>query len=211
MFLEIFQISLDKTMLKAVHDNNEVPNASTSRQHHVPDKIKEWRPKTQAGRMTKAGLFESYWSVRLSKYPLKEPEIADHFFSQNLIVAPLKIIPIGEGQYRFKAFVAVGDGTTSIGLGERCGKTRKMAEEGAIRNAKLNIMRIKKTWIKPVTGQKGEVLVRLYPHEQLNVRPIIRRILTLCGIVGCKVETNTEKDSSHLVLALFDALEKLDC
>ena len=69
-------------------------------------------------------------------------------------------------------------------------------------------MRVKKTWIKPVTGQHQSVFVRFYPHEQLLAKPI-RRILSLCGMSRCKVETNSEKDSANLVLAVFDALAKL--
>ena len=175
----------------------------------VPEIVKNWRPKTHAGRLPRAGYFTNYLDVR-SHHIVKEPEIADYFVGYALSTLPLKTIPIGSGQYRFKAFVAIGDGKSFIGLGQRCAKDRSSAENGAARNAKLNLFKIRTTWIKPVTGQYNDVTVRLFPHEQLNVRPMIRKILLLCGIRGCKVEVSTERDSHQLVLALFDALMKLE-
>ena len=172
--------------------------------------MKNWRPKTQSGRLTRAGRFPNYTSVRKRKFGVQEPEIADYFFGKELMIAPLKVVPIGDGQYRFKAYVAVGDGKYSIGLGQRCAKDRKGAEEGAVRNAKLNIMKLKTTWFKPVTGRYGNVTIRLFQHQQLSARPMIRRVLDICGIKGCKVETNTERDCPQLVLALFDALAQLE-
>ena len=59
----------------------------------------------------------------------KEPEIADQFSSKNLMVPPLKIIQIGDGQYRFKAYVAVTDGPTLIGFRQPCGKTGNVAKK----------------------------------------------------------------------------------
>ena len=188
--------------------NKEV--VSNSKQSVVPNKQEKWRPKTAAGRLTKAGVFTDYATVRRSRHEIKEPEIADSFFGDVLIVAPLKTVPIGEGEYRFKAFVAVGDGRNYIGLGQRCAADRKTAEEGATRNAKLNMMKIKKTWLRPVTGVHAEVVVRLHPHQQLIARPMIRKIFDTAGIAGCKVETNHEKDSYRVVLAVFDALSKLE-
>ena len=183
---------------------------SSVERHPVPDLVKEWRPKTQAGRLTKTGLFTDYASVRKSRLGLKEPEIADYFFGTDLIVAPLKTVPIGDGQYRFKAFVAVGDSKAYIGLGQSCGKDRRSAEERASKNAKLNMINVNRTWLRPVIGEYGDVTVRLFAHHQLIARPMIRKVLTTAGVVCCKAETNKEKDSPNVVLALFDALSKLE-
>ena len=172
--------------------------------------VKKWHPKTQAGRLTKAGAFKDYEAVRSSRFDIKEPEIADYFFGDQLVVAPLKVVPIGDGQYRYKAFVAVGDGKNYVGLGQRCGKDRKTAEEGASRNAKLNLRRICKSWIVPVTGEHGGTIVTLHPHAQLIGRPILKRVLSVAGVVNCKAEANTERDSPNIVLALFKALKKLE-
>ena len=110
----------------------------------VPDIVKDWRPKTKTGRLVKAGSFSDYFVLRENNFAVKEPEIADYFFGADLEVAPLKIMPIGDGQYRYKAFVAVGDGKSSIGFGQSCSRDRESAETAAARNAKLNIMRLKK-------------------------------------------------------------------
>ena len=126
----------------------------------VPEIVKDWRPKTHAGRLTRAGYFTNYLDVR-SHHIVKEPEIAEYFFGYTLSTLPLKTIPIGSGQYRFKAFVAIGDGKSFIGLGQRCAKDRSSAENGAARNAKLNLFKIRTTWIKPVTGQYNDVTVRV--------------------------------------------------
>ena len=99
----------------------------------VPDIVKNWRPKT--GRLVKAGRFSDYFVLRENNFAVKEPEIADYFFGVDLEVAPLKIMPIRDGQYRYKAFVAVGDGKSSIGFGQSCSKDCKSAETAAARNA----------------------------------------------------------------------------
>ena len=59
-------------------------------------------------------------------------------------------------------------------------------------------------------GEYGDVTVRLFAHHQLIARPMIRKVLTTAGVVCCKAETNKEKDSPNVVLALFDALSKLE-
>ena len=81
--------------------------------------------------------------MRHSRNEIREPEIADYFFGRELILSPLKTVPIEDGQYRFETFVAVGDGENYIGLGQRCGKDRKSAEQFAFRN-NLNITEAKR-------------------------------------------------------------------
>ena len=140
--------------------------------------------------------------MRHSRNEIREPEIADYFFGRELILSPLKTVPIEDGQYRFEAFVAVGDGENYIGLGQRCGKDRKSAEQFAFRKDNRNIIKVKKSWLTPVTGCYEGVTVQLYPHAQLIARPMVRRILATAGLTCCRVEVNCENDSQSCVSAL---------
>merc|ERR1712048_1422508 len=91
----------------------------------------------------------------------------------------LKIMPVQKqtraGQRtRFKAFVAIGDFNGHVGLGVKCSKEVATAIRGAIIQAKLSIIPVRRGYWgnkigKPhtvpckVTGKCGSVSVRLIP------------------------------------------------
>ena len=100
-----------------------------------------WKPKTPAGRIVKRGEVSTLKELRRLKLDVKEPEIIDHLYP-DLQEEVLKISNIGQGQYRRKAFVIVGDGKGLLGLGRKCAGNNKEAIAGAKRNARLSLFQI---------------------------------------------------------------------
>lgn len=110
---------------------------------------KEWVPVTKLGRLVREGKIRSLEEIYLYSLPIKEFEIIDFFFSRTLRDEVLKIMPVQKqtraGQRtRFKAFVAVGDYNSHIGLGVKCSKEVATAIRGAIILAKLSVVPVRR-------------------------------------------------------------------
>jgi len=87
----------------------------------------EWIPKTKLGRLVKSGKIETIEEVFRFSIPIKEFEIVDHFFKENLKEEVMQVKPVQKqtqaGQRtRFKAYVVVGDHEGHVGLGWKCAK-----------------------------------------------------------------------------------------
>jgi len=149
--------------------------------------------------------------IYLHSLPIKETEIIDFFFgtpdresTSGLKDEVMKIAPVQKqtkaGQRtRFRAFVAIGDHQGHIGLGSKCSKEVATAIRGAINDAKLNIIPVRRgfwgsTLGKPhtipgkVTGKAGSVSVRLIPAPRgsgIVGAPICKKLLTMAGVEDC--------------------------
>jgi len=116
----------------------------------------------------------------------------------------LKIMPVQKqtraGQRtRFKAFVAIGDYDGHVGLGVKCSKEVATAIRGAIIQAKLSIIPVRRGYWgnklgKPhtvpckVTGKCGSVTVRLIPAPRgtsIVAAGVSKKLLQMAGIDDC--------------------------
>jgi len=139
---------------------------------------------TKLGRLVKDGKIPSLEDMYLHSLPIKEYQIIDFFYQdaqepKMLKDDVMKIMPVQKqtraGQRtRFKAFVAVGDGSGHVGLGVKCAKEVATAIRGAIIAAKLSLIPIRRgywgnklgephTVPMKVSGKCGSVRVRLVP------------------------------------------------
>jgi len=162
-------------------------------------------PVTKLGRLVKDKLIRTLEEVYLFSLPIKEQEIIDSFLGKEgeaggLKDEVMKIMPVQKqtraGQRtRFKAFVIVGDGRGHIGLGVKCAKEVATAIRGAITDAKLSIIPIRRGYwgVKfgaphtvpcKVTGKCGSVRVRLIPAPRGTGIVAAKALKKVCEFAG---------------------------
>merc|ERR1711916_305746 len=113
--------------------------------------------------------------------PVKEYQIIDKFLGEELKDEVMKVKPVQKqtkaGQRtRFKAYVAVGDHNGHVGVGTKPAKGGATSIRGAIINAKLQLIPVRRgywgakignvhTVPCKLTGKCGSVLIRLIPRR----------------------------------------------
>ena len=187
----------------------------------------------------KLGKIESLEEIYRFSIPIKEYQIVDFLFNKQdqdsgagdedekkLKEEVMKIMPVQKqtraGQRtRFKAFVVVGDEDGHIGLGVKCAKDVQGAIKGAIIDAKLNIVPVRRgywgnkigsphTVPCKVTGQGGSVRIRLVPAPrgtQLVCAKASKKVLQMAGIKDCYSKSiGATRTRGNFLKATYDAL-----
>merc|ERR1712072_1543800 len=143
------------------------------------DDEKDWTPLTKLGRLVKDGKIKSLEQIYLFSLPIKEYQIIDFFLGPKLKEEGMKVMPVQKqtsaGQRtRFKAFVVMGDMDGHVGLGVKAAKEVATAMRGAIIDAKMNMVPVRRGYwgnkvgaphtvpIK-ITAKCGSVRMRLIP------------------------------------------------
>mmetsp|Transcript_15821 Transcript_15821/g.13835 ORF Transcript_15821/g.13835 Transcript_15821/m.13835 type:complete len:281 (-) Transcript_15821:272-1114(-) len=192
------------------------------------DEDKDWVPLTKLGRLVKEGKIASIEQIYLHALPIKECGIVDHFLGPKLKDEVLKIMPVQKqtraGQRtRFKAFVVVGDFNGHIGLGVKCAKEVATAIRGAIIQAKMSMVPVRRgywgnkigkvhTVPTKITGKCGSVSIRLVPAPRgagVVAARVPKKVLQMAGIEDCYTSsTGSRKTLGNFVKATFFALSK---
>jgi small subunit ribosomal protein S2e len=188
----------------------------------------EWVPVTKLGRLVKDGKIRSLEEIFLFSLPIKEYQIVDHLLGPALRDEVMKVMPVQKqtsaGQRtRFKAYVAVGDGNGHIGLGLKCAKEVATAIRGAIINAKMNVIPIRRgywglnagmphTVPCKVTGKCGSVRMRLIPAPRgsgIVASVIPKKLLSMAGIEDVYSSSNGHtRTRGNMAMAVYHALAK---
>lgn len=156
---------------------------------------------TKLGRLVKDGKIRSLEEVFLFSMVVKEYQIIDHFLGSTLKDEVMKIMPVQKqtraGQRtRFRATVAVGDSNGHIGLGSKVASEVANAIRGALIDAKLSVVPVRRgywgnkvglphTVPTKVTGKCGSVRIRLIPAPRgtgLVASPATKQILSMAGV-----------------------------
>jgi small subunit ribosomal protein S5 len=208
-------------------------------------KLEAWQPKTVLGKKVKAGEITSIDEVLNSGLKILEPEIVE------MLVPNLEIELLAVGQskgkfgggkgsiwkqtqkktsegnvIKFAAFAAVGNRNGIIGVGFGDAKETLPAREKAMRNAKLNIINIRKgcgSWDcgcgevhsipYKVDGKCGSVRMSILPAPKgagLVVEKKCQKLLELAGIKDAYSRSSGQtKTRLNLFFACFDALSYL--
>jgi small subunit ribosomal protein S5 len=207
--------------------------------------IYNWIPKTDIGRKVKSGEIKSIDEIIDRGIQIKESEIVDALLpnlEMDLVLVGQSKGKFGGGKRRafrqtqkktsegskmkFTCIAIIGNNNGYVGLGAGTSGETVPAKNKAMRNAKLNIIRIKRgcgSWECAcgtphsipfkVTGKSGSVTVVFKPGPKglrLTCSSELRKILKLAGIkdVWGKARGQT-RTRMNLVYACFDALKQL--
>jgi small subunit ribosomal protein S5 len=204
-----------------------------------------WKPKTSLGMKVKSGEITSLSAILDQRTKILEPEIVDALLPNmqtDLLMIGQSKGKFGGGQKRifkqtqkktqegnkpkFATFAVVGNEDGYVGLGYGKSKETVPAREKAIRQAKLNVIKIRRgcgdwgcgcgdahTVPFKVTGKVGSVTVTLIPAPKgtgLKAEKECAKVLKLAGIrdVWSKAEGQT-RSKLNVLYACFIALNKL--
>jgi len=204
-----------------------------------------WTPKTELGKFVKEGKIKSVEDILKSGNRVMESEIIDMLvtnLSSDFLEIGQSKGKFGGGKSsiwkqtqkktaegnkpKFQTAIVVGNQEGLIGIGNGKAKETVPAREKALRNAKLNIMKIKRgcgSWDChcgtmhsipfSVMGKCGSIRIVLLPAPKgsgLVVNDICQKILKLSGIKDVYARTEgTTASKLNVVYACFDALKKL--
>ncbi|MEM3091047.1 MAG: 30S ribosomal protein S5 [Candidatus Pacearchaeota archaeon] len=205
--------------------------------------LSAWEPKTKLGRDVKNGKIKNIDEILDSGKKILEEQIVD-----SLLDIKIELVSIGQSKGKFgggkrriwrqtqkktkegnvpvfSAMAIVGDENGHVGIGVGKAKETLPARDKAIRNAKLNIIKIKRgcssfdclcselhTLPFKVMGKEGSARVTLIPAPQgagLVAGNELKKILKLAGIKDIYTKTfGKRKTTFNFIKACFDALKK---
>jgi len=193
------------------------------------DDEKDWTPLTKLGRLVKDGKIKSLEQIYLFSLPIKEYQIIDFFLGPKLKEEVMKVMPVQKqtsaGQRtRFKAFVVMGDMDGHVGLGVKAAKEVATAMRGAIIDAKMNMVPVRRGYwgnkvgaphtvpIK-ITAKCGSVRMRLIPAPKgtgIVAAGVPKKVLEFAGVDDCYTSSRgSTKTMGNFVKATFYCIKKL--
>jgi len=187
-----------------------------------------WVPRTEVGRLVKEGKIVSIDQIFEQNLPIMEPEIVDillpdlehEVLNINLVQRQTDAGEIS----RFQATVAIGNKNGYVGVGVGKAKQVREAIEKAIREAKLNIVPVRRgcgSWEcscnEPhsvpfkVYGKSGSVEIWILPAPKgvgLVAGEAAKAVLRLAGIKDAWTRTRgSTRTTINFVKATYEALK----
>ncbi len=229
---------LEKEIVKEL-----IVDTRTDRERETAEKLNSWVPKTKLGKEVKDKKIKNIDEILESGKKILEEQIVD-----SLVNLKSDLLSIGQSKGKFgggkrrawkqtqrktmegnvatfSTLAVVGDENGHVGIGSGSAKETLPARDKAIRKAKLNIIKVKRTCASfdcacdephsipfRVEGKSGSVRVTLFPAPQgtgLVVGKELKKVLKLAGIKDVYSKTfGSIRTTSNLVKACMDALGK---
>merc|ERR1719326_73010 len=186
-----------------------------------------WNPLTKLGRLVKFGCIKFIEEIYTHSIPIKEAQIVDRLLNHKkdrgdgkdaelfdeimCILSVQKQTKAGQ-RTRFKAVVACGDRMGHVGVGIKVGKEVQIAIKGALLDAKMNLVPVRRGYwgskigavhtipIK-VKGKCGSCTVRMIPAPRGTGKVaalVSKKILQFAGVddvyTSCTGQTRTREN-----------------
>jgi small subunit ribosomal protein S5 len=190
----------------------------------------EWKPRTFVGRLVKEGRIKSLAEIFEHNLPILEPEIVDYLIGPELKTETVDVALVQKmtdaGRInRFRVVVVIGNENGFVGVGQGKARQIRVAIDKAIRNAKLNIIPVRRgcgSWEclcdQPhsvpfaVRGKSGSVEVVLKPAPRgtgLVAGNAAKVVLRLAGIKDVWTFTRGDtRTTINFVKATYNALKQ---
>lgn len=235
---EVTKEEIEKTEKE---DTSEATKASENKKLLEKE---SWKTKTQLGKKVKEGVINDIDEILNSGTRISEPEIVDVLIPE--IESDLLLIGQSKGKFgggqrrvfrqtqkktcegnkpKFSTCAIVGNKNGYFGMGYGKSKETVPAREKAFRNAKLNIMKIRRgcgswecgcgaphTIPFAVEGKCGSSTIKLIPAPKgtgLKIEKECGKILKMAGIEDIWSKTVGSTTKTNLIKACVDALRKL--
>lgn len=205
----------------------------------------EWLPKTELGKKVMAGEIEDIESVFQSQSPLLEAEIVDYLVpnledeiiliggtpgkgggKRRIVSKRTSRMHKSGRRFKTKCMAAVGNKNGLIGLAEGSGSDTRDSIDKAIKNAKLNLIAIRRgcgSWEcagkEPhsvpfrTQGKSGSVEAEVLPAPKgigLCASSEVKKLLELAGIKDVWIKTRGKtRTRENLLKSVFNALKNL--
>ncbi len=229
---ELLEEEIDKELSKPKEEKQE-----------IKPEVLSWVPKTKLGKEVKEGKIKNIDEILDSDRKILEEQIVD-----SLIDVKSDLISIGQSKGKFgggkrrawrqtqrktkegnvptfSTLAVIGDENGHVGIGVGRAKETLPARDKAIRKAKLEIIKVKRSCSSfdclcselhsipfKVEGKCGSVRVILIPAPQgtgLVVAKELKKILNLAGIKDVYSKTfGKQRTTANLAKACIDALKK---
>lgn len=189
-----------------------------------------WDPKTELGKRVKSGEISSIEQVFDLGKPIIEPEIVDALIPdmefETLSVNSTQRVTDSGKRTQFRILIVIGDKKGHVGLG--VGKSDEIAPaiEYAIRNAKKNIISIKKgcgSWEckcsvqhslpHKTEGKEGSTKVTLKPAPRglgLAANDTVKKVLSMAGVKDVWSAVQNGGNLYNTAVATIVALDNLN-
>ncbi len=191
--------------------------------------LETWVPRTTVGKLVQEGKITSIDEIFERNLPIKEVEIVDALLP-NLEFEVINVnfvqrqTDAGEVS-QFQVTVAVGNKDGYVGVGMGKSKHIRVAIDKAVRNAKLNIIPVRRgcgSWEclcgEPhslpfkVSGKSGSVRVELLPAPKgvgLVASDVAKTVLRLAGVKDVWTRSYGETRTTHnMAKAVYNALKQ---
>ncbi|MEK6849906.1 MAG: 30S ribosomal protein S5 [Nanoarchaeota archaeon] len=235
---EVEHLEVEKDVIEAVPVEDAKPVAGSF-------DIAAWTPKTEIGRKVKSGEVKHLGPVLDAGIPILEAPIIDMLLPNletDLLFIGQSKGKFGGGQKRifrqtqkkspegnkpsFGVMAVAGNRDGFVGIGYGKGRDTMPAREKSVRNAKINMIKIKRgcgSWQCncktphsvpfEVEGKCGSAVIRLIPAPKgkgLVIEPNCAKLLELAGFKDVWSKTfGQTRNTNNLATACFEALKKL--
>jgi len=189
----------------------------------------KWTPMTKLGRLVLEQKIQKIEDIYLHGLAIREYQIVDYFFPPGSLkdevtkIHPVQKMTSAGQNLRFVAYALVGDSNGHIGLGNKVAKEVADAIRGAVIDAKIRLIPIRRgywgnkigqphTVPMKVHGKCGSVSVRLVPAPRgtgVVGSPTMKKMMAYCGISDVfSCSCGHTRTKGNFMKATFEALRE---